>query len=417
MLLSKNLFLYISINFLIFSFSSAIFLVKGGHNFAPLFLSLIGFGYLIYAVVKQHRLSLSVAEKSWIGCLIFYCAVFLLSFFWHSEKIRELEHISKLCFFIPLLYLFAQYKPNVDWFLKGIVCGASIAGIVAIYDRFILNVYAAYSPRILQIQAGDIAMSLGLFSFAIGLYYFSCKQYRMMLFAIIATLLGIFGSILSTARGGWIGLPFLLCFVLFSYRQYLSKKIGLFLSVLFVLLITAMAITPKTKLVSRVTEAYTEVQQYFSPEEQQEKTSVGARLELWKSALLMVKEKPVLGLGSAGATQKRQLQNQEGIISEYAASFTHAHNQYLDNLSKLGFLGLTALLAVFFVPLYHFYQKRSVVDKTQHLVATLAVIHIISVMFYSLTQAFLTHNSGHIFYFFLIFIFYSLLKDKNQSLS
>lgn len=95
---------------------------------------------------------------------------------------------------------------------------------MAIYDRFILNVYAAYSPRMLQIQAGDIAMSLGLFSFVIGLHSFSRQQYRQMLWAIIATLFGILGSVLSTARGGWIGLPLLLCFALFAYRQYLSKK-------------------------------------------------------------------------------------------------------------------------------------------------------------------------------------------------
>lgn len=83
---------------------------------------------------------------------------------------------------------------------------------MAIYDRFILNVYAAYSPRMLQIQAGDIAMSLGLFSFVIGLHSFSRQQYRQMLWAIIATLFGILGSVLSTARVA--GLAYRCCYVL-----------------------------------------------------------------------------------------------------------------------------------------------------------------------------------------------------------
>ncbi|PNM02248.1 O-antigen ligase family protein [Pasteurella multocida] len=227
-------------------------------------------------------------------CLLFYSATFLLSFFWHAEKLRELEHIAKLCLFIPLLYLFERYQPHINWLLKGILFGAIIAGGVAIYDRFILNVYAAYSPRMLQIQAGDIAMSLGLFSFVIGLHSFSRQQYRQMLWAIIATLFGILGSVLSTARGGWIGLPLLLCFCVVCLSSVFIEKILFFVSLFFCVSVGSCCILPKTKLISRVTEAYTETQQYFDAQAEQS-TSIGARFALWKSALLMAKEKPLLG--------------------------------------------------------------------------------------------------------------------------
>ncbi|MFC0970455.1 O-antigen ligase family protein [Pasteurella multocida] len=411
----KKSFLYaLSINFIIFIFFPTLFLVKGGHNIASVGLCGIALIYLISRLLNRKDLdSLPRAEKIWILCLLFYSATFLLSFFWHAEKLKELEHIAKLCLFIPLLYLFERYQPNVDWLIKGILLGAIIAGGVAIYDRFILNVYAAYSPRMLQIQAGDMAMSLGLFSFVIGLHAFSRQQYRQMLWAIIATLFGILGSVLSTARGGWIGLPLLLCFALFAYRQYLSKKILFFVSLFFVFLLAAVAFAPKTKLISRVTEAYTETQQYFDVQAEQS-TSIGARFALWKSALLMAKEKPLLGWGNAGAMEKRQVQQQEGMISEYAASFTHAHNQYLDNLSKYGLVGLVALLAIFSVPFCYFYRKRHAIKSEEKLVATLGMLHIISVMCYSLTQAFLNHNSGNIFYFLLVFIFYGCLKHSEK---
>ncbi|HDR1027478.1 TPA: O-antigen ligase family protein [Pasteurella multocida] len=412
--LKKSSLYVLSINFIIFIFFPTLFLVKGGHNIASVGLCGIALIYLISRLLNREELdSLPRAEKIWMLCLLFYSATFLLSFFWHAEKLRELEHIAKLCLFIPLLYLFERYRPHINWLLKGILFGAIIAGGVAIYDRFILNVYAAYSPRMLQIQAGDIAMSLGLFSFVIGLHSFSRQQYRQMLWAIIAMLFGILGSVLSTARGGWIGLPLLLCFALFAYRQYLSKKILFFVSLFFVFLLAAVAFAPKTKLISRVTEAYTETQQYFDAQAEQS-TSIGARFALWKSALLMAKEKPLLGWGNAGAMEKRQVQQQEGVISEYAANFTHAHNQYLDNLSKYGLVGLVALLAIFSVPFCYFYRKRHAIKSEEKLVATLGMLHIISVMCYSLTQAFLNHNSGNIFYFLSVFIFYGCLKHSEK---
>ncbi|HDX1126485.1 TPA: O-antigen ligase family protein, partial [Pasteurella multocida] len=184
-------------------------------------------------------------------------------------------------------------------------------------------------------------------------------------------------------------------------------------SLFFVFLLAAVAFAPKTKLISRVTEAYTETQQYFDAQAEQS-TSIGARFALWKSALLMAKEKPLLGWGNAGAMEKRQVQQQEGVISEYAANFTHAHNQYLDNLSKYGFVGLVALLAIFSVPFCYFYRKRHAIKGEEKLVATLGMLHIISVMCYSLTQAFLNHNSGNIFYFLSVFIFYGCLKHSEK---
>ena len=65
---------------------------------------------------------------------------------------------------------------------------------MAIYDKFILQSEAAFSSRIMYIQGGDIAMSLGLFSMAIALYFWQKTQRKQSALCILAALFGIFGQ-------------------------------------------------------------------------------------------------------------------------------------------------------------------------------------------------------------------------------
>ena len=46
------------------------------------------------------------------------------------------------------------------------------------------------------------------------------------------------------------------------------------------------------------------------------------------------------------------------------------------------------------------------------LAGLLGVVHILSVMFYGLSQGFFSHNSGNIFYFFLVIVFYAFTKQQ-----
>ena len=58
-------------------------------------------------------------------------------------------------------------------------------------------------------------------------------------------------------------------------------------------------------------------------------------------------------------------------------------------------------LLFLFVPLRAFMKKLKTTNDEIKLIATLGVAHILSVMIYGLSQGFLVHNSGTIFYFFL----------------
>ena len=90
--------------------------------------------------------------------------------------------------------------------------------------NFILNLPPEQNPRIMHIQGGDISMSLGILSLIIALYAYQKREVKLTVLSVIGGLCGIVGSLLSTARGGWVALPILLIVILWIYRHSLSKR-------------------------------------------------------------------------------------------------------------------------------------------------------------------------------------------------
>ena len=387
---------------------------QGGYNVAPMALMLLGLGYSVYCLFKKMPFALTKEAKWLIWTLLFYFSIFVLSWLIHDGKIRELDNPSRAILLIPVFLLLLKTPPKLSTFLWSVPLGSVLAGFMAIYDKFILQSEAAFSSRIMYIQGGDIAMSLGLFSMAIALYFWQKTQPKQSALCILAALFGILGSILSTARGGWPALPILLVALLWIYRRNLSKTFFITLIGLFAIAIIGIAQMPNNRMSERFAAAQDDIQQYL--EQGNGSTSVGARFDMWQSVFIMVQEKPILGWGTQGALQKRHQLAEQGIISQYAGQFTHAHNQYLDDLSKRGIVGLAAFLAIFVIPLRRFMQGLKSDSAETKLIAALGTIHVLAVMIYSLSQGFFTHNSGNLFYFFLTIVWYALFTTQQGNI-
>ena len=387
---------------------------QGGYNVAPMALMLLGLGYSVYCLFKKMPFALTKEAKWLIWTLLFYFSVFVLSWLIHDGKIRELDNPSRAILLIPVFLLLLKTPPKLSTFLWSVPLGSVLAGFMAIYDKFILQSEAAFSSRIMYIQGGDIAMSLGLFSMAIALYFWQKTQRKQSALCILAALFGILGSILSTARGGWPALPIILIALLWMYRRNLSKTFFITLIGLFAIAIIGIAQMPNNRMSERFAAAQDDIQQYL--EQDNGSTSVGARFDMWQSVFIMVQEKPILGWGTQGAGQKRHQLADQGVISQYAGQFTHAHNQYLDDLSKRGIVGLVAFLAIFVIPLRRFIPSLKSDSAETKLIATLGTLHVLAVMIYCLSQSFFTHNSGNLFYFFLTIVWYALFTTQQGNI-
>ena len=413
MQITKQNWLPTIINFAVTLFFLSIFIVKGGYNIVPALLILLGLGYGIYALIKKVRFNLSSTDKLLIYSYLFYFFIFVLSLIFNDGKIRELDYPSRVLLFIPVLLLLFKYPIKTCVLSYSIPLGGIIVVCMALYDKFILNLNPEQNPRIMHIQGGDISMSLGIFSLIIALYAHHKKDVKLTTLSVIGGLCGIVGSLLSTARGGWVALPVLLIVILYIYRHSLSKRFLLTFFGIIVVASIGISQMPNNRIMERINVAQKDIQLYLDNHDGN--TSLGARFEMWKSALEMAKEKPLFGWGIQGATEKRKLDTKEKIVTGDIGQFTHAHNQYLDDLSKRGVVGLLALLAVLFIPLRAFMKKLNTTNDEIKLIATLGVAHILSVMIYGLSQGFLVHNSGTIFYFFLTIVFYAAIRTHQKA--
>ena len=413
MQITKQNWLATLINFTVTLFFLSIFIVKGGYNAAPVLLMLISLGYGVYTLIKKSLLNLSKVDKWLIYSYLFYFLTFVLSLCINGGKMRDLDSASRVVFFVPVLLLLLKYPIKTCVLSYSIPLGGIVSVCIALYDKFILNLNPDQNPRIMHIQGGDISMSLGIFSLIIALYAYQKREVKLTVLSVIGGLCGIVGSLLSTARGGWIALPLLLIIILWIYRHSLSKRF--FLTFFGIIAVASVGISqmPNNRIIERIDVARKDIQLYLDNNDGN--TSLGARFEMWKSAIAMAKEKPLFGWGIQGATEKRKQETKEKIATGNIGQFTHAHNQYLDDLSKRGIVGLLALLAVLFIPLRTFMKNLKTANNEIKLIATLGVAHILSVMVYGLSQGFLVHNSGTIFYFFLTIVFYAAIRTHQKA--
>lgn len=382
--------------------------VKAAYTTIPLLLAFAGIIILI-PIFRQRNWKIEKYEKWLIISVTTYFLLFLLSLLIHGGKTRELDFPSKALLLLTIIPICLRARLKNNWIISAILLGSSLAALIAIYRFFILNMpYVKLFPIHMYIQAGGMIMTLGLFNLGIAFYFYRKKSTAGFLFALVASGLAILASLVNQARGAWMAAPLIVMVILFLNRKLLSKW--------FIICLAAFTVigsfTTGDLIKTRWQQASQEITHYFS--KKNKSTSVGGRLDMWKSALIGIEEKPIFGRGVEAISEMRQEHFEQGFISKYASTFQNTHNQYLHDASARGILGLLALLAVFFVPLWIFWHnlKGKEAGTLPHMWGVLGITHVLGVMGYCLTQGFLSHNSGTMFYFFTVFLLLGLQKSS-----
>ena len=402
------------INASIFLFFTLLLMFPKGYNYgstALLVLSILFLCYLLYKrvgfleVVRQNKAIFFVTT--------FYFLVSLFFIFFHGEKIKLIDNPLRAFLFLSVIIFIVYSSLKFDILLYSIPLGSFISGVVALYQYYILSLESAFYNQ-MKIQSGDMAMSLGLFSFSIAFYFLDVKKSKLALFSVGCGIFGVLASILSFARGGWIGVPILLLILIFLYRHLLSKK--LLLGGITFLCIISVVLTVNNKFVNRLSEAQYELKLYLSGDDKV--SSIGERLDMWKIGSKAFLERPISGWSLKELDYYKKDLADKDVVTKASISFSHLHNQFIDELAKKGILGGIAILSIFIVPLHLFYRK--VVgqgNKRIKFISILGIIHVLSTIIYCMSQAFLAHNSGNIFYFFVLFLFYAFMVNESTTTS
>ena len=391
-------------NLLVVLFFTTVLVFKKGYSYVPMALGGISIIYaLVYFLKFKKKWQFLKSDKWLIFSFLFYFITFLLSIIINKDSFREIDNPSRILLFIPLLLLFSHFPIKIKTILYSVPVGAMITGLTALFQKFQLG-YLKPFPEIMHIQVGNIAISLATFSLVIAIYFTVKREYKSALFSFIGVMLAMSTSALSGARGGWVGLPIVLLTILFLYRQYISKKLIFSLVSVIGIGITTLITNPKFGIEQRYNAAKSDITLYL--EKNNKNSSLGARFDMWKNALIAIKQAPLFGHGSKGYESFKDQQIKSKQMAQTTLQFNSLHNQYLESWVKRGFVGFIGLMLVTLMPLFYFIRNLKEPSLEIKCVTILGITHVLSHLFYFISQSFLAHNSGSIFYFFVLILLY-----------
>lgn len=287
-------------------------------------LILLFLGYILVSMV------MSTTASTWRRDLWFFMqyampmSMFLVSrrIAWSERGIRTLLAALTLTGFVMAVMGMLQGFFNIDFFTQE---------YQTVTHGHIGRAHGAFTSAETYIATLLIFLILTLYQYVI--YRDALIRFGL----IVAMLAMVIGIVLGGTRGPWMGaaLALLIIFVRDRSVRPLLVTCGAIVvtvaAVVFVVMFSQLGL-----FVNRVTDTYT----------------VNNRLTLWATALNMVADNPLFGIGfgaDAFAMHKSEYITGFGDISaQYAAYLGVPHDQYLHVASLLGLVGLCAFLLILF---------------------------------------------------------------------
>jgi len=124
------------------------------------------------------------------------------------------------------------------------------------------------------------------------------------------------------------------------------------------------------------------------------------RIQIWKSALEIISQNPVFGVGTGDVKDALQKKYAEKNITAAYTDHLNSHNQYLQTALAIGITGFIALVGSLILPVIYTFRKRNF----------LYTIFILLFSFNLLFESMLERQAGVVFYaFFNVLLFSNLL--------
>jgi len=372
-----------------------------------IFLTFINSKVVFSSLSKQHFILFSL--------LVIYVGIGILTYFTHEVTDRTLSKIGTSFHFILIIFPIIALSPlkalkNIFWI--SIVLGAIINFSVALYQSQYLGIRA--HGGINAILFGDISLLLGFMS-VISYSYFRKFRFGVIL-PLMGLISGIGASVLSESRGGWVAIPFLLIIIL--VYPYYQKKINI--RQIVILLISSFAFILTTLYLGwefigpRIELAIQEFTAYFATGNTNIHTSVGARLEIWKGAIILINDYPVLGAGMGGWQDIFEIQTSEGRMLD-TSKYGNIHNQILQEGVNKGLIGIFSYLALNIYLTYYF-MSNIVKRSNNHEFHAIGLLLVIGYFIFGLTNVVFSHGTFNTFFVAMLALIFTFTEiDKHQA--
>lgn len=398
-------------------FYSLFLSVKGSYVAGALLVLLLSVVTLVY----WYKISKNIEVKK-LALFLFSFGIFMShSFDGLLTFSSEGDYFSKyvLGAFCVLGAAAATLRPKVLAYAIAIGCVTSAA--LAVVQFPVIGRAEGFTNAI---RFGNIAMLMGMFCWILSLARNFSKIEKFILW--VSGSAGVFASVLSLSRGGWLilfVLPFI--FLFYARDKAVKKKIMLLIVILWISLVAVFSFVPLAK--ERIAQAETQITGYFEHRDEYAPTSVGARLEQWRLSWRLGWDKPLTGWGLSGIKQGRALYLEKGEAHPSIVGISHTHNEFLEMWASRGIIGVLALCAFYLIPIMIFWPKKNTLrefsDNNKNLYVSLSLIGVmlpVSYFIFGLTDVFFNLAIGHNFYIFsMVFVMASIqwLKKNDEQYS
>lgn len=197
------------------------------------------------------------------------------------------------------------------------------------------------------ITFGNTALLLGVLA-ALSIGWLGPEPPWRRALKLAALLAGLYASVVSGSRGGWLALPLFLGIGLLGGRHRGDwRRVGWIAAG--ALALAALAYWQIPEIHRRIDLVLTDLRGFRQGDAD---TSVGIRLQLWRVALHLWAQQPWFGLGPGGFRDAMMSMQHAGWLTPLAAQYGRGevHNEILDKACALGVPGLIAILALYLVP-------------------------------------------------------------------
>ena len=338
-----------------------------------------------------------------------------------SEHFGRADRPAKFLLGAACLFYLCAYPPKPRPLLAGLMVGSLGAGAIAIWQMYGLHAERAWGHTN-AIQYGNLALCLAAMLALYAGAVWTQLGVVVRILCVLGVVAGLDASVLSQSRGGWLALllalPLLLGWLMLRRRDAFRMVV---LGVAAMVLV--LSVVNSSVLLERWDRMEQEVTVYGQRGEAG--NSVGQRLEHWRFAWDTALERPLLGWGFAGYMAEKATRADAGLYHPSIVEYKFVHNEFLDQWVKLGITGPAMLLLLYGLPFAMFVPLRSRIrhygrDSAlgEHALALRLCGTCIPVLYvgFGLTQVFFAHNSGIMFYLFMLMLLWATLQSVERQI-
>jgi O-antigen ligase len=349
----------------------------------------------------KDNLSQILANRLLVSSIIFYL-LHLIGLLWSEDLVWGLHISRKMWYFIllfPLLFIITK-REYVNYYIFAFLSAIFLTEVLSFLNWFNLipdfknSTGTNPTPFMSHISYNPIlAFSIYLLSHKI-LFNTEISFYRKF-FYILFLIAMVINMFITGGRAGQVMFFAVMCILIFQY--YESERIKAFFVMVFLtssVFITAYQASPLFN--ERVNITIDSIQEYSN----NKNTSVGLRVTFTVNSFDIIKENPILGVGTGDFPTEYKKNNIKN--TPHLPNATNPHNMYILILVQLGLIGIISFLSIFYYQIrWSFKSKNKFIKDVGFALPVLFLIIMLSD----------SYLLGH--YTTLMFIFFSsfLYKD------